>query len=116
MKEVISEVFNKWKENRVEGWYMQVIGGDPFLIRWVQGKGKPRKKIELVDKVRWVELRMVEENVVLRYIKEKFNSEEMYKVMVEYVKNERPTDGEKWVSNLPIDESKVGQSFIITLK
>ena len=114
MKEVISDVFNRWKENKVEGWFMQVIGGEPFLIRWVQGKGLPRKRIELVDKGRWVELRMVDENVILRYIKEKFNSEEMYKVMVAYVKNERPTEGEKFISNLPVDDSRAGESFIVT--
>jgi hypothetical protein len=113
MKEGISGVFNKWKENRVEGWYMQVIGGDPFLIRWVQGKGKPRKRITLIDKGRWVELCMVDENIFLTYPTANFTVDSMYEVMSGYVKGERPTEAEIWVSKIPVDESRVGESVIV---
>ena len=50
MREVLKNIHTKYIENRIEGFYIQSLGGNPYVIRWTQGKKKPIKIVKFEQK------------------------------------------------------------------
>jgi hypothetical protein len=73
---VATELFQRYKEMEPKVWFMQSLGGEPFRIRWVRGKGKPRLQIEMdYEDGKYI---IVSPKETIEYTEEEFHSESLY--------------------------------------
>jgi hypothetical protein len=75
---VATELFQRYKDEQPKVWFMQSLGGDPFRIRWVQGKGKPR--LEIVIEHEDGKYIVASPKETIEYTEEAFHSESLYEI------------------------------------
>jgi hypothetical protein len=78
IKRVATELFQRYKDTQPKVWYMQSIGGTPFRIRWVQGKGKPRLEIVVEHEDGQYMVKASGRNETLHYTEDRFTPDNLY--------------------------------------